>query len=311
MAGSIIKMQKMLLSGAILAVLLIVTSCFDDTDSLLTYVPANSAAIVIVDWQSARLDPDLKRMINGRDFESQFERFGIQSNAIHKWLVFATLGSEAGLIIAGDFEATQIESNLASSGWTASELNGEKTYSRDMDVLWLPSDGMIVGGPKAGVLAAMQTSSHSRENIETAENFQSIRDQLATEYKPIVGYLIAPKGTLEAADAALSVTASAMSLFGMGEIGTILSTINIASGVGTAIGKNQANTKCSVDFCVMMRDEGTATLAAGTLNAMKALSSIVSDPSETENLESFEILQYEKTLSIRMEMPIEMLMPPR
>ena len=168
---------------------------------------------------------------------------------------------------------------------------------------------VLVTGSREGVFAALQTGKTADKNIESAPSFRSIKEDISSGNSPIKGFLIAPEGTLEMADAALSVTAGAMSLFGFGEIGGILKKLNIASGAGFSVAHSSTKQKYAVDFCVMMRDEQAATIAAGALNVMKSLSSFVGTADDKENLRSFNITQRKKVLSIKMEMPREALMP--
>lgn len=265
-------------------------------------------AIVIVNWATVRNDADLKSMIKGIEIESQMTRLGTESSSVSDWLVFAGIGSRSALLIQGKFDRRKLAEHLKSTGWNEVSVEGNKLYSTDNDYASL-ADGVVIGGPREGVIAALQTRKNSGKNIASSASFKNIKDEMPAGKSPIMGFLIAPEGTLEAADAALSVTAGAMSLFGMGEIGSVLRLVNVASGVGFAVANGKSKEKCAVNFCVVMRDEKTASIASAALNAMKSLSSYVGTAGDKENLSSFNITQRKKVLSIKMEMPRDMLMP--
>lgn len=236
-------------------------------------------------------------------------RFGVESSTVEELVVFGAMNSSGALLLRGTFDRRKVAERLKSSGWSESKSDGKKIYVNGNDYVCMPSDGILAAGPQSGVVAAIEAGGNSRGNLTTSSVFKSIKAEIPSGKSPIRAFLIAPEGTLEMADTALSVTAGAMSLFGFGEIGAILNKMNVASGAGFSIARASTAQKFSVNFCVMMRDEQTATIAAGALNVMKSLSATVGNPDEKENLRNFSVTQRKKILSIKMEMPGEALMP--
>ncbi|MFN0141499.1 MAG: hypothetical protein ACKVQW_15615 [Pyrinomonadaceae bacterium] len=303
--------RRFLLSFAISGLLLVGgNGCGRSETGLLTFVPSDSAAILIVNWTSVKKDSELRSIIKSVEFEAQMRRLGTESEAIDEVVAFGASSSRAALLMRGKFDRQKIINHLESTGWSESAHDGPKMYVNASDFVSLPTRGVIIGGPREGVLAALQTAKDSRENINSAAAFRNIKDEMPAGKSPIMGFLIAPDGTLEMADAALSVTAGAMSLFGIGEIGAILKKLNVASGAGFSIARGATSQKCAVNFCVVMRDEQTATIAAGALSVMKNLSTFVGNADDKENLRNFSVTRRKKVLSIKMEIPSEALMPP-
>jgi len=284
--------------------------CRSSESRLLDYVPKDSVAIIRVNWKTVRPDDNLKALFGTVDVEGQITRFGIESGSVSEILIFATGGSRGGLFFRGSFDRRKVTDHLNSDGWNETTDSGRKFYCKADDCASVPKDGVIIAGTRDGLVAALHAAENSREGIASVASFKKIRTAMPTDKSPIVGYLIAPDGTLEAADTALSLTAGAMSLFGLGEIGAILKKLNIAAGTGLTVDKGSTNDMYAVNFCVLMRDEQAAMVAAGALNAMKSLSSVVGTSNEKENLQSFNITRNEKVLSIKMEMPRAMLKPP-
>lgn len=302
---------KFLLSFGICCVLLSGSSgCRRSETELLAFVPSDSTAILIVNWKTVKNDNDLKSLIKGDDFEGQMRRFGVESAAVNEVIVFGATNSRAGLLLRGAFDRRKVADRLKSDGWIEDSIDGRKIYSNANDYLSLPTDGVLIAGTREGVSAALQTGRSSRENIKSTSSFKKIKASTPIGTSPITAFLIAPEGTLDMADAALTLTAGATSLFGWGEIGGILKKLNVAAGAGFTIAHGSTSEKYAVNLCVLMRDEQAASLAAGTLNLMKNLSSAVANTGDRENLQGFNITRQEKVLSIKMEMPREALTQP-
>ncbi len=305
-------MQKtrILLAFGICSILLLGgNACHRSEARLLAFVPSDSAAILIIDWTSIKNDDDMKSLIKADGFEEQMRRFGIESSAVKELVVFGASNSSAGLLLRGAFDRRKVAEHLKSNGWSESSADGRKLYSSANDYISLPADGLLIAGTREGVSAALRASNNSRENIESAASFRKIKAAMTVGKSPITAYLIASEGTLDTADAALSLTAGAMSLFGYGEIGGILRKLNIAAGAGFTIAHGSSSRNCAVNLCVLMRDEQTASLAAGTLNLMKNLSAALPNTGDKENLQNFKVARQEKVVSVKMEMPRDALMP--
>jgi hypothetical protein len=301
--------ENFLLSLGICCILLLSgNNCSRRETGLLNSVPSDSTALLVVNWSSVRNDNELKSLFNGNEFEDQIQRFGVESAAVAEFAVFSDNGTKAGLLMRGNFDRRKVIEHLKADGWSEDSADETKIYVKGEDYAALQQNGVLVGGTRRGVSAALQTTKNSRESIRNAGAFKKIKASMTGNKSPISAFLIAPEGTLEAADAALSVTAGAMSLFGYGAIGDILQKLNVAEGVGFTLAHGSVSQKYAVNLCVLMRDEKSALVAAGALNMMKSLSGMVKTP-EAEELRDFDFARKEKVLSIKMEMPREALKP--
>lgn len=303
---------KLLLPLFVCCIVLTAGNCSQRDAGLLDFVPSDSTAILIADWSAVRNDNDLKSMVNGNKFEEQMRHFGIESGAVKEFTVFGAVNSQikSALLLRGSFDRRKITEHLRSGGWNESSASGHKIYAIGNNYAALPASGVFIAGTREGVLAALHASENPRDSIQSAPSFKKIRTSMQKIKSPVAAFLIASEGTLETADAALSLTAGAMSLFGLGEIGAILKKLNVAGGAGFTVAHGSDSRQYAVNLCVLMRDEKTASLAAGTLNVMKNLSSMAATSSDAEKLRSFDISRQEKVISIKMEMPREMMQPP-
>lgn len=301
---------KFLLSFGICCALLS-GGCHRSENTLLDFIPADSAAILLVNWTSVKNDNGLRAMIKADGIESQLRRFGIESASVSEFAVFGAANSRAALLLHGSFDRRKVAEHLKSDGWSESTDDGRKIYTQGADFLSLPADGILAAGTREGVIAVLQSAKNSRENIQSVPSFKKIKTAMNGGKSPLTAFLIAPEGTLETADAALSLTAGAMSFFGWGELGGLLKKLNVASGAGFTVAHGSSSQKYAVNLCVLMRDEQAAMLAAGALNVMKNLSASVGNAVDKENLQTFSITRQEKAVSIKMEMPREALMPPK
>jgi hypothetical protein len=304
-----LKINFLLSLGICCVLMLVGSNCSRRETGLLDSVPSGSAAILIVNWSSVKNDNDLKLLINGNEFEEQLRHFNVESTEVNEFAVFSDTSAKVGLLVRGKFDRRQVAERLKSSGWNEDSVEGTKIYASGSDYAALPQSGVLIAGTREGVLAALQTARNSRLSVQNASSFKKIKASMSNGKSPVTAFLIAPEGTLEMADAALSVTASAMSLFDLGGIGDILKKMNIAGGAGFTISQGSTNQKYAVNLCILMRDEQSALVAAGALNMMKTLSAIAKT-NDAANLQNFDFTRQEKVLSIEMEMPSQALMPP-
>lgn len=285
--------------------------CSQRQTNLLNCVPADSAAILIIKWSAIKNDAEMKTVFKTDEFETQMRRFGIESDQVGEIVVFGASGNRGALLFRGSFDRRKIGENLKSGGWNETLEGKRKIYSNRADYAAFPADGVMAAGTREGISAIGEAVDDSKKNIQSVNSFRKIKNSIESEKSPLTAYLIAPQGTLDTADAALTIAAGAMSLFGWGAIGEVLQKLNIAEGAGFTIAHGSINQKYAVNLCVLMRDEKAASLAAGTLNLMKTLSStVVTEASEKQNLQKFNVSRQEKAVLLKMEMPRDALMPP-
>ena len=115
------------------------------------------------------------------------------------------------------------------------------------------------------------------------------------------------------ADAALTATSIALSLFNLGGIGQLLQAVNVARGFGFSLEKG-AREMYPVELCVLMRDEEAAVFVSGSLNALKTISELeASDNRDRESLRAIRamsIVRKHEVLAVKMEIPGAALFPP-
>lgn len=282
--------------------------CGGSKARLLELVPAESNMVVNLNWGSVRNDEGLKRAAKAEIYEAQIQRFGIASEKVSDLVVFGILGAnntQGGLLLRGTFDERLILSKLKSQGWNETEIEGRKVYVSGADYICAPSENVLAAGTSEGLAAIFRASKNPAKSLANSPSYKKIKNSLAEGKGPITAMLIAPDGTLEAVDAALSVTGKVLSFFDLGEIGTVLKMLNIASGAGFTIARGK-NEKYAVSLSVLMRDEQTAKIAVGSLNILKNASGMVSDKKDkqtAEALEDFKFTREENVLLIKMQMP--------
>lgn len=261
--------------------------------------------VVIINWTTVRNDEGLKRVARAEIYEKQIQRFGIDDEKVSELVAFAVTGGNGGLLFRGSFDERIILSKLKSKGWSETNVDGRKAYVNGTDYIASPSENVLAAGTAEGIAAVFHTSKNYRNSLSNSPSFKKIKDSLSESKSPIMAMLIAPDGTLEAVDAALSVTGEVLSFFDLGEIGSILKMLNIASGAGFTIARGK-NEKYAVSLSVLMRDEKTAKIAVGSLNILKNISEGVSDKKDKETVEAlqdFKFTREENVLLIKMQMP--------
>lgn len=296
-----------------LSVLLFVNSCGRQT-RLLELVPASSNMVVIINWAEVRNDDGLKRISRAEIYEEQIKRFGIDSQKVSELIVFGIMGgsTQGGLLLRGSFDERKAIASLKSQGWSETTVEGHKVYVKGADYVASPAESVLVAGTLEGVTKTFQAAKDNRKSLSTSASFKKIKTSLSGSKSPITAVLLAPDGTIEAVDAALTVTGEVLSLFDMGQIGTILKMLNIASGAGFTMAHG-TNQKYAVNMSVLMRDEKTAKIAVGSLNILKSMSEAVSNNSKdretAEALQDFDFSREENVLLLKMQMPEKALLP--
>ncbi len=293
---------------------LFLNSCVGSKARLLELVPADSNLVVIINWATVRKDDGLKRIVRADIYEAQIQRFGIAVEKVSEIVVFGVMGAngtQGSLLFRGTFDERIVLSKLKSQGWSETQIDGRMAYLNGKDYIASPSESVLAAGTLEGIEAVFRASKNHSKSLANSPSFKKIKNSLSESKSPITAMLIAPDGTLEAVDAALSVTGKVLSFFDMGEIGTILKTLNIASGAGYTIARGK-NEKFAVSLSVLMRDEQTAKVAVGSLNILKNISGAVADKKDretTENLQDFKFTREENVLLIKMQIPEKEFLP--
>jgi len=115
------------------------------------------------------------------------------------------------------------------------------------------------------------------------------------------------------ADAALTASSVALSLFQLGGIGQLLKAVNVARGFGLSL-DHGTHDEYPAELCVLMRDEEAAAFVNGSLNAMKTISELAAtDKRDLEGLRALQKMRVDRrgeVLRLNMEIPATALLPP-
>ena len=315
MAKNVMVQMRILLSLTITMVLLVLSCCTTRESSLFRLVPKESCAIMSIEWSSIRDDRELRRLIKAEQFEALVRMLRVNSDAVTSVVVFSAVDNQAmsGLLIRGSFDLKEIGGELKQSGWTQNSIEGHKVYVKAADYVAMPSTKTLFAGTREGALAVFRADDSAKESIIASEAYKKINVAISTKRTPIKAFLLIPQGTLDMADAALTTTSVALSLFNLGGIGQLLQAVNVARGFGLSLDRG-AGEMYPVELCVLMRDEKSAAFVNGSLNAMKTISELAAtDNRDRESLRAIRqmsIVRKQEVLAVKMEIPGAALFPP-
>jgi hypothetical protein len=307
--------NRVSVSAAIALLLLSTSSCEVRESSLLRLVPVESCAVMTIDWASLRTDGELKRALKGAELEALLRHLRVDSESVNTVTVFSGIDSRtnSGLLLRGSFDRKKTVTELKANGWREESLNGYKVYVNAADYVAMPANNTLFAGTREGAIGVFRATEDSKESIVASEAYKKINATLTKKGQPLKAFLLIPQGTLDMADAALTATSMALSLFDLGGVGELLKAVNVARGFAVTV-DNGAHEKYPVEFCVLMRDEGSARFVSGSLNAMKTISELASsDVREQESLRALRqmsIVRKQEVLAIKMEIPGSALFPP-
>lgn len=267
-----------------------------------------------IDWSAVRKDSELRRTLKGDEFDAILRRLGIAGESVNTLMIFSAIQSEAlsGLLLRGSFDRKRVVAAVKGDGWTETLLEGQKTYVHAADYLALPASNTLFIGTREGALAIYRAADDPSQSIMASQAYKQINSALSTK-RPIKAFLLIPQGTLDMADAALTATSFALSFFNLGGVGQLLRAVNVARGFAFTV-DNGRQQKYPVELCVLLRDEESAAMISGSLNAMKAVSELASsDNREQESVRALRQMTVERkreVLTVKMEIPGSALFPP-
>jgi hypothetical protein len=268
-----------------------------------------------IDWSSIRANGELRRLINGNGLEALMQQLRINSESVNRVTVFSSVNSErnSGLLFRGAFAWKSVVTALKDSGWREDSLEGHQVYVNGKEYVSMPVGNTLFAGTREGALAVFRAADDSQESILASETYKKINTVLSTKSKPVKAFLLIPQGTLDMADAALTATSVALSLFNLGGVGQLLQAVNVARGFALSVDSG-THEKYPVELCVLMRDEDAATFVSGSLEAMKTISELASmdkrDRQSLEALRQMTIVRKREVLAVKMEIPGNALFPP-
>jgi hypothetical protein len=268
-----------------------------------------------VDWSSMRDDSELRGVIRGDQFEALLRELSVESESISTVAVFSALDGQtmSGLLLRGSFDSKEIAGELKDKGWTENSLEGHKVYVKAADYVAMPSTKTIFAGTREGALAVFRAADSAKESIVSSDAYKKINAAISTNRTPVKAFLLIPQGTLDMADAALTATSVALSLFNLGGISQLLQAVNIARGFGFSLDQSKGEIY-PVELCALMRDEQSAVFVSGSLNALKTISELAAtdnrDLEQLRALRQMTIVRTQEVLTVKMGIPGAALFPP-
>lgn len=277
-------------------------------------VPANSVAVIKVNWVETRRDDQLRRIVKGDEFEQIVRQYGIDSEQVAEWVVFSdinpTSASGLGMILSGSFRARSVTDRLKAKGWSEQTYNAHKIYQSPSDSSYaapLPS-GLLVVGTQAGVENVIKVVSNPQMGITTKPPFSTLLANFGKSPKPITFMLGIPQKYQTTADVAFKIVTKLMDFAGFGPLGTILDKIGLARALGFSISHD--GSVYPIELVGLMKDETTTGLISGALNLMKRLPMMVSRDNMSQQergtlaaIQSMTINSSGTLLSIKFKMP--------
>lgn len=303
------------ISLTITLVLLLMSCCTTRESSLFSLVPGESCAIMSIEWSLIRNDRELRRLIKADQFEALLRVLRVDSESVNSLVVFSAVDNQAmsGLLLRGSLDSKKIGGELKQSGWTQNSIEGHKVYVKAADYVAMPSSKTLFAGTREGALAVFRAVDSAKESIIASDAYKKINVAISTKRTPVKAFLLIPQGTLDMADAALTTTSVALSLFNLGGIGQLLQAVNVARGFGFSLDRGTGE-MYPVELCVLMRDEQSAAFVNGSLNALKTISELAAtDNRDRESLRAMRqmsIVRKQEVLAVKMEIPGAALFPP-
>ena len=306
--------NRVSVSVAIAFLFLNSSSCGVRESSLMRLVPVESCAVMTIDWASLKAEEGLKRALKGAEIETLLRHLRIDSKAVNTVTIFSSMDSaNSGLLLRGSFDRKELGTELKANGWREDALDGHKVYVNTADYVAMLASNTIFAGTRAGAAAVFRAAQDSKESVVASDEYKKINAVLTKKGQPLRAFLLIPQGTLDMADAALTATSIALSLFNLGGVGELLKAVNVARGFAVTVDSGTGE-KYPVELCVLMRDEDSARFVSGSLNAMKTISELASsDIREQESLRALRqmsIVRNHEVLAVKMEIPGSALFPP-
>jgi len=281
--------------------------------TLMAYVPSSSYAVVAVNWNTVRTDPDLKRISKGAEVEKLFAQLGLPEETVSEFAVFgdgrASAQAGHGLIAKGSFDSTEIVKKLVTIGWTTQDLDGRRIYINPKDSSWLTAFDrhLVVLGTESAVRDAIGAKTKSENRFTSKPAYKAISSHFEGRQYPILMMVALPQASQDMANVAVQLTSTALDLAGVGPLGDLLSKIGYAQGLGCAISHKDEFFPVAVS--AVMKDEESAKFVAGALSWLKTIGQMASknyasqmDDDAARAIKTMSIDRSGEVVSIKMSM---------
>jgi len=272
--------------------------------SLAELIPADTLAVLSVNWQAVRRDGDLLKLVKGAEVRKVFSQVNVNEEAVTDFVVFGDgtggTGGSTGMLLSGSFDAHEVADSLKERGWKEEAYNDHEVYVNPADGARLATldSGALVCGTKRGVEGAIRAEADPAAGFASTDAYQRLSALFNTTEHPISMIITLPQQLQDAADAALQVSSVMMDFAGVGPLGQLISKIGYARAVGCSI--EREGDSFPVELVAIMKDENAATLVSGGLTLLKGLGEWVGQPA-ARSAEEAEALRTFQNMSVSRE----------
>ena len=238
-------------------------------------VPANSFAMLSVNWSAVNKDDRLKRMVKGVEIEKIFRELSISSNNVAEVAIFSDLqsssGATSGIIMRGSYRIRTVVDSLKAQGWHERIYHRYKVYSKAAEDKWLAplNSGALVLGTKAGIEGAINAEINPRESFASTQSYRQLKSGFNANRPPIQMIVAIPTALQDMASTALQFSSAILDFAGVGALGWLLDKIGYLRGFGCSISRNGSS--FPVEMVAIMKNEEAASFVSGSLNLLKEL----------------------------------------
>lgn len=277
-------------------------------------LPAESVAVLNVDWAKVRNSGDLRRAINGDDFAAILRQIGIDEAKVNEFSVFAdvnpTSANKMGLIVTGRFRSRDVVDAIKGRNWAAENIGKRAAFVNpsDRSFVLLLAEGLLVTGTRNGVEQTAATFDKPRTGLIHKKAFGSIFSLLG-EGPPIRGFVGVPQEYQMAGKVGMTGLKYLLRIGFFTPLGMVLTSMTMIQSVGISI----ANSAGDVPVHMVLQTGGSLTgsyassASAKALNLLKSAASM-SPSADQRALASMKVADAKGYLSIRMLMPRQSLL---
>lgn len=283
--------------------------------SLVRLVPADSLAVLSVNWTAVRNDGELRRIAQGAEIIRILSQLDISDATVSDVVIFGDAQNlndgTSGMLLRGTYKSREVVGRLKGRGWSEQEFDGHKVYRNPANGALLTALGrnLIALGSRAGVEATINVKENPRRSFAASVPYKRMASGLAGKQSqyPVMMMVALPQEAQDAAEVVLQATSLVTDLAGVGGLGELLKKIGYVRGVTCTFSRN--GDAFPVELVAIMRDEGAASLASGTITVLKQLPGFMPQqnlsPAQRkakQNIDDISVKRNGDVLSIKMIM---------
>lgn len=245
---------------------------------LLGLVPAGSRVAVRLAWPEVCGNPDLQEALGPRSVVDAIVAFGVDNSAVTEAVQLAGLtasGEAYGVVLLrGNLSVGQVMRRLSQSGWTSSRSGGVRCLTEPGGTRSAVALGRsIIGlGDSLGVRKTVRVYREQDSSLLSRSPYGSIVAQL-DERRSVAQVLIPiPESVTDAGTAAIGAASLALDIAGLGSVGSMLSGVGSAHGLGYGI--RPTGSGFAVTLALAMQSEQAAGSISGSIGLLKGLAAL-------------------------------------